>query len=102
MIRRALQSFLIVVTVMAIVFACSRKEGAGKSSAATQTIAPAAAQTSPTGTDAMTETVEIQDSRSEAEGGVLTSPKRPATTTVAPAAKKKTRSTKSRPPGSTQ
>lgn len=100
MIRRALQSFLIVVTVMAIVFACSRKEGAGKSSAATQTIAPAAAQTSPTGTDAMTETVEIHDIRSEAEGGVLTSPKTPVKPPAT--AKKKTGSTKSRPPGSTQ
>lgn len=37
-----------------------------------------------TGTDAMTQTVSIEDSRSEAEGGVLTSPNPPVRTGTAP------------------
>ena len=36
---------------------------------ATQTIAPADARPAPTGTDAMTQTVEVEDSRSEEDGG---------------------------------
>jgi hypothetical protein len=57
----------------------------------TQTIAPAAAQPSPTGTDAMTQTVDVEDGRSVDDGGVVA--ERPATTTApaagAPSAKKK-------------
>jgi hypothetical protein len=51
----------------------------GKSSAVsstaptTQTIAPAAAQPAVNGTDAVTQTVDIEDGRSEEEGGGLTS-----------------------------
>ena len=100
MIRRALQSVLIVIAILAIVVACAREGGAGKAGE-TQTIAPAAGHTSPTDTDAMTQTVSIEDGRSEADGGVLTSPnqpKPPDTTT----AEKKTSTTKSRPPGRTQ
>ncbi|HEV7923539.1 MAG TPA: hypothetical protein VGR02_22365 [Thermoanaerobaculia bacterium] len=65
----------------------------------TQTIAPAQADPSPTGTDAMTQTVDVEDGRSEEDGGVITSkqtaktPKMTttttATTTHAPPKKKK-------------
>lgn len=37
----------------------------------TQTIAPAAGDVAPTGTDAMTQTVDIEDSRSEDDGGAI-------------------------------
>ncbi|HKO59225.1 MAG TPA: hypothetical protein VJ276_25385 [Thermoanaerobaculia bacterium] len=51
----------------------------------TQTIAPAQAEPTPTGTDAMTQTVDIEDSRSEEDGGVITSKqtaKTPGSTTT--------------------
>jgi hypothetical protein len=41
----------------------------------TQTIAPAVAQPAPTGTDSMTQTVDVEDSRSEDDGGSITNPK---------------------------
>lgn len=58
----------------------------------TQTIAPAPAQPAPNGSDAMTQTVDVEDSRSEAEGGTATMA--PATNTApnkapTPARKKK-------------
>ena len=40
----------------------------------TQTIAPAAAQPAVNGTDAVTQTVDVEDGRSEDDGGVLTNP----------------------------
>jgi len=69
---------------------------------ATQTIAPAAAQPAPTtGTDQMTGTVEVEDGRSEAEGGVLMDNQKSQTSTTATpkktttkAAPKKTKSKK--------
>ena len=61
----------------------------------TQTIAPAAAQPAVNGGDAVTQTVDVEDGRSEDDGGVLTNPqtaKTPGATTTAkpkPPAKKK-------------
>jgi hypothetical protein len=60
----------------------------------TQTIAPAAAQPAVNGGDAVTQTVDVEDGRSEDDGGVLTNPQsaktapapKPATK---PAAKKR-------------
>ena len=52
---------------------------AGVSQQSTQTIAPAAAKPASAGTDAITQTVEIEDSRSEEDGGTLT---RQTTTTA--------------------
>jgi hypothetical protein len=100
------------VAIATIVVACNRRENAGQTSAETQTVAPPEPREAPTDTDAMTQTVSIEDSRSEAEGGVLTSPNPPVkiptdtTHTISPAAtataEKKTGTTKSRPPGRTQ
>ena len=67
--------------VVTIVFAFSHCRG--RESAATdgtETIAPAKPQPEDTGTDAMTQTVDIEDSRSEAEGASLTQGNPPATT----------------------
>jgi hypothetical protein len=62
--------------VAAIVFAaCPRHEQQQRSAQPqTQTIAPAAAKPDTSGTDAMTQTVEVDDSRSEEDGGVITNP----------------------------
>ena len=75
----------LVLMTVALTFAplgCKRQP---KSSApATQTIAPASAPPAPTGTDAMTQTVEVDDSRSENDGGVTSDT---TSVTAAPAKK---------------
>jgi hypothetical protein len=64
--------------------ACPRHEQKHDAGAATtQTIAPAAARPDTAGTDAMTQTVEVDDSRSEEDGGVITNPKSTAKTGAA-------------------
>jgi len=77
-IKRALFLSMIVMVV-----ACgSRRENSSTNgTSTTETVAPAAAQPAPTGTDAMTQTVDVGDGRSEADGGVTTS----STGTSAPA-----------------
>src|SRR6266550_5667614 len=50
--------------------ACTGRDK-GKEGPTTQTIAPVPPQPSPTGTDAMTQTVDVEDGRSEEEGGAL-------------------------------
>ena len=78
---------LLVMVAALLTTGCNRYKTRGNASGGTtETIAPANAQPAPTGTDALTQTTEVEDSRSEADGGV-TSPA--ATTTAkAPAAKK--------------
>ena len=78
--------FLVVIAAtLVLAGGCKRREHATET---TETIAPAAPQPAPTGTDAMTQTVDIEDSRSEAEGGALTDTAHTtttaATTTTAP------------------
>jgi hypothetical protein len=67
--------------------ACHRHAGDPSKSVQTQTIAPAAAQPAPNGSDAMTQTVDVEDSRSVAEGGATTAPP-PAKKAPTPAKKK--------------
>jgi hypothetical protein len=92
MVGRALKKTvpLALLVLVALSLACHRENktpvgGVSK----TETIAPAQAPSAPTGTEAMTQTVDIEDSRSEAEGGVLTNgtstaaaPATPSTTTA--------------------
>lgn len=83
----------LLIALVALSAGCRRNEktppgGVSK----TETIAPAQAQPSPTGTEAMTQTVDIEDSRSEAEGGVLNNEATPP-----PAATTATRTTKAPP-----
>ena len=66
--RSALWRVVIVVSVVLAVTACRRYSGAATPAQTTQTVAPAAAQPAPTGTDAMTQTVNVDDGRSEEEG----------------------------------
>jgi hypothetical protein len=77
-IKRAL-----LLSMIGVLVACGghREHTVKGSAATTDTVAPAAAQPAPTGTDAMTQTVDVGDGRSEADGGVTTS----TTATAAPA-----------------
>lgn len=69
------RSLLAVLLIALVAVACNRKEqAAGEDGAATATIAPATPQPHATGTGDLTQTVDIEDSRSDAEGGVLTDP----------------------------
>ncbi len=86
--RTLLVSFLLLFALI-VPSGCHRKKQPNNP-AATQTIAPAVAQPDPTGTDANTQTVELNDGRSEDEGGVLTD----TSSTAAKAAPKKTKHTK--------
>jgi hypothetical protein len=75
-----------VVSLIVLAFACrDRKHATSPGSVQTQTVAPAAAQPSPTGTDAMTQTVDVGDGRSEADGGVMTDTAPGTQTGTAPA-----------------
>jgi hypothetical protein len=81
-------SILILSAIALLLGACHRRETRATGTAqnpATQTIAPAEARPAPTGTDAMTQTVEVEDSRSEEDGGSSAAP--PANTTAKPAPK---------------
>ncbi len=62
-----------MLALVVLPLACKERQEAGSESAETQTIPSAAAQPGETGMDAMTQTVELQDGRSEADGGILTS-----------------------------
>lgn len=75
-----LRSLLVVLLIGLAAVACRREKTAGQGGESTQTIAPAEPQPDATGTGDLTQTVDIEDSRSEAEGGVLTSPNPPVIT----------------------
>ena len=83
MIKRGVQYLLVVAIVLAVPLACKGRGESRAGSEKTETIAPAAARPAETSTSEMTETVELQDGRSEAEGGVLSSPNAPTDTTTA-------------------
>ena len=59
-----------ILLLMFIALACSRQKARPGAEATTQTIAPAEAKPTPdtSGTDAMTQTVLVDDSRSESDG----------------------------------
>jgi hypothetical protein len=78
-----LRSLLVVLLIGVAALACRKEKPTGEAGGATETIAPAQPQPDATGTGDLTQTVDIEDSRSEAEGGVLTSPNAPTTTGAA-------------------
>ncbi|HEY4642440.1 MAG TPA: hypothetical protein VII75_13930 [Thermoanaerobaculia bacterium] len=91
--KTATLSLLIMMMVLA--FAAAGCRGRKSSSATgtaqnTQTIAPAAAQPAVNGGDAVTQTVDVEDGRSEEDGGVLTNPQTAKTPTATTTAKPKT------------
>ncbi|HEU4521658.1 MAG TPA: hypothetical protein VFT12_06625 [Thermoanaerobaculia bacterium] len=73
-----MKKFILFVMLLAIAVltpACGRQENAaGGNDAQTATFAPPEPQPGELGTDAMTQTVELSDGRSENEGGVITTP----------------------------
>jgi hypothetical protein len=81
---------LFLLCAMAVTVGCERRtSGTTAPTPTTQTIAPAAGKPAPPGTDVMTQTVEVEDSRSDAEGGVLTKKQTTTRTSTAAAPKKK-------------
>jgi hypothetical protein len=74
--RAATLSVTIVMMLTFFAYGCRWGKSSTVTSTAptTQTIAPAAAQPSVNGTDAVTQTVDVEDGRSEEDGGVLTNP----------------------------
>lgn len=86
MTRFALRRAVIVVSVVLALTACRRHDGTATPAQTTQTVAPAAAQPAPTGTDAMTQTVNVDDGRSEEEGSAGSAAT--STSTTAPHAAK--------------
>lgn len=74
-VKRTVASVVVVLAVLVLAIpGCKGRETAGGNGEPTETIAPAAPQPAPTGTEAMTETVDIGTGRSESEGGVITTP----------------------------
>lgn len=71
--KRSIASIVVITAVLTLAMpGCKGREQRGAGGEATETIAPAAPQPAPTGTEAMTQTVDVEAGRSEAEGGVLT------------------------------
>jgi hypothetical protein len=104
-VTKSVLRFVVFLALGTLALGGCRKESKATGSAATETIAPAAAQPEATGTDAMTQTVDIEDSRSEADGGALTSPnpaaRTPTTTTGTAATTATTATTTTAPPTTT-
>ncbi len=75
--KTARLSLLILMPLALLAPGCRGKLSSATTTApTTQTIAPAAAQPSTNGGDAVTQTVDIEDGRSEDDGGVLTNPQK--------------------------
>jgi len=71
-LKTSLQRSLAIALLIALAaLACNRGEKAANTTAATETIAPARPQPDATGTGDLTQTVDIEDSRSESEGAAL-------------------------------
>lgn len=84
---------LILFTILLSLTMCHRKSES-TSAKSTETIAPAAPQPAQNDSDVMTQTVNVEDGRSEAEGGALTeTTTAKATTTAKPAPPPPTRTT---------
>jgi hypothetical protein len=64
--------FIVVLLAFMLVLGACKRDATATGDQATETIAPAAPQPAPTGTDAMTQTVDIEEGRTDAEGGTQT------------------------------
>jgi hypothetical protein len=87
-VRKATVSILALTCLLFTAGACRGRGGSARGAAGTDTIAAPPPQPAPTGTDAMTQTVDIEDSRSVDDGGVLTNPQTGTATTTAAGTKK--------------
>lgn len=87
---RHVKTILILTFAALLSVSCGRhKNAATAAQPTTQTIAPADGQPAPNGSDTMTQTVEVDDSRSESDGmtGTASAPS-PKAATKTPAKKK--------------
>ncbi len=107
--RLAVKKTALAFLVLAIVAGGCKGHGrSARNATNTETIAPAAPEPAPNGTDAMTQTVDVEDSRSIAEGETDTAAVASDTATAvkkksgAAASSRRTPGSKSRPPGRTQ
>jgi uncharacterized lipoprotein YajG len=75
--KTATLSLLVMMSLAVVAAGCRRKSSSTTTAPTTQTIAPAAGQPATNGGDAVTQTVDIEDGRSEDDGGVLTNPQKP-------------------------
>ena len=82
---------LILMLAALLSAGCGRRGGAASTQPTTQTIAPAEGQPAPNGSDTMTQTVEVDDSRSESDGmtGTASTPNPSGTKAPAKAPAKK-------------
>ena len=88
--KTARLSLLILMSLALLAPGCRGKLSSATTTApTTQTIAPAAGQPSTTGGEAVTQTVDVEDGRSEDDGGVLTNPQKAKGPAKAPVKKKK-------------
>lgn len=85
--RKTAALLLIVMSIAVLAAGCGwrKSSSSATTTTVTQTIAPAAGQPAVNGGDAVTQTVDVEDGRSEDDGGVLTNPSRGKTTTAAKA-----------------
>ena len=75
--KTARLSLLILMSLALLAPGCRGKGPSATTTApTTQTIAPADGQPSTNGGDAVTQTVDVEDGRSEDDGGVLTNPQK--------------------------
>jgi uncharacterized lipoprotein YajG len=78
--KTATLSLLVVMMFALFAAGCrGRKSSQTTTAPTTQTIAPAAGQPAANGGDAVTQTVDVEDGRSEDDGGVLTNPQKTST-----------------------
>jgi uncharacterized lipoprotein YajG len=85
-VRKLSTLLALLLLVSSLSTACTKERKQTGTQQQTQTIAPAAAKPDQSGTnDALTQTVEVDDSRSEGEGGTAATTNAPAGTTTAPA-----------------
>jgi len=99
----------VVLAIALLAFGCKGRNGSSRNSTQTQTIAPAAPEPAANGTDAMTQTVDVEDGRSVDEGAGINSTAVASDTatavkrkTGAAATSRKTPPSQSRPAGRTQ
>ncbi len=87
--KTRLLSLTALLLFTSLLCACPGRRGSASDPAAaqTQTIPPAVAQPTPTGTESMTQTVDVEDSRSEDDGGAITNPQKAKTPAAKPPAK---------------
>jgi len=88
-----------LAVIAAVLGGCKGRESA--SADKTETIAPAQPKPGATDSDAMTQTVDVEDGRSEAEGGALSTTATTTTTTTTSSTTTTTTKTSTAPPPTT-